>query len=170
MYAVNSPLGHSPFFNPFYMRFRKLSQKFPGKSVVSCLAAILFRTRCDEWWMALLFMGFYHTGTSFMLELSSGTIVTASSKGVVVIYYRTSNISLTLVDNKIVDHSDAVGASPVGVAPTTSSFSTWHHGFNGLDKDNCKTRPETFKLWNLVCLELEFRRCVYDTETHPKHK
>ena len=30
----------------------------------------------------------------------------------------------TFVGNKIVDHSDAVGASPVGAAPTTSSFST----------------------------------------------
>ena len=40
-------------------------------------------------------------------------------------YYRkTSNISRTLVGNKIVDNSDAVGASPVGAAPTTSSFST----------------------------------------------
>ena len=29
-----------------------------------------------------------------------------------------------LVGNKIVDHSDVVGASPVGAAPTTSSFST----------------------------------------------
>ena len=35
-----------------------------------------------------------------------------------------SNISRTLVGNKIVDHSDVVGASPVGAAPTTSSFST----------------------------------------------
>ena len=40
-------------------------------------------------------------------------------------YYRkVSNISRTLVGNKIVDHSDVVGASPVGAAPTTSSFST----------------------------------------------
>ena len=38
-------------------------------------------------------------------------------------YLQTSNISGTLVDIKIVDHSDAVGASPVGAAPTTSSFS-----------------------------------------------
>ena len=37
-----------------------------------------------------------------------------------------SNISHTLVGNKIVDHSDVVGASPVGAAPTTSSFSTQH--------------------------------------------
>ena len=39
-------------------------------------------------------------------------------------FRKTSNISHTSVGNKIVDHSDAVGASPVGAAPTTSSFST----------------------------------------------
>ena len=39
-------------------------------------------------------------------------------------YHKTSNISRTLVGNKIVDHSDVVGASTVGAAPTTSSFST----------------------------------------------
>ena len=38
-------------------------------------------------------------------------------------YRQTSNINRTLVDNKIVDHSDVVGASPVGAAPTISSFS-----------------------------------------------
>ena len=40
------------------------------------------------------------------------------------IYCKTSDISRTLVGNKIVDNSDVVGASPVGAAPTTSSFST----------------------------------------------
>ena len=35
---------------------------------------------------------------------------------------QTSNISDTLVCNKIVDHSDVDGALPVGAAPTTSSF------------------------------------------------
>ena len=39
---------------------------------------------------------------------------------------KTSNISRTLVGTKIVDQSDVVGASPVGAAPTTSSFSTKH--------------------------------------------
>ena len=39
-------------------------------------------------------------------------------------YRKVSNTSRTLVGNKIVDHSDVVGASPVGAAPTTSSFST----------------------------------------------
>ena len=37
-------------------------------------------------------------------------------------YLQTSDISC----NKFVDTSDVVGAAPVGAAPTTSSFSTWH--------------------------------------------
>ena len=40
------------------------------------------------------------------------------------IYRLVSNISRTWVANEIVDHSDLVGALPVGTAPTTSSFST----------------------------------------------
>ena len=39
-------------------------------------------------------------------------------------YCQTSDIKCTLVGYKIVDHSDVVGASPVGTAPSTSSFST----------------------------------------------
>ena len=39
-------------------------------------------------------------------------------------YRQISNISHTFVGNEIVDHSDVVGASLVGVAPTTYSFST----------------------------------------------
>ena len=40
------------------------------------------------------------------------------------IYRQSSNISRTLARNKTVDHSDVVGASPVGAAPTTFSFLT----------------------------------------------
>ena len=40
-------------------------------------------------------------------------------------YRQTSNISRTFVGNNIVDHSDVVDASPVGAAPTTSSFSIY---------------------------------------------
>ena len=39
-------------------------------------------------------------------------------------YRETSNISRTLIGNKIINHSDVVGASPVGAATTTSPFST----------------------------------------------
>ena len=41
-------------------------------------------------------------------------------------YGQVSNIRRTWVGNEIVDHSDVIGASPVGAAPTTSSFSTEH--------------------------------------------
>ena len=151
-------------------------------------------------------------------------------------YHQTSNISHTLVGNEIVDHSDVVGASPVGAAPhddvikwkhfprywpfmqgihrppvhspsqmpVTRSFdvlfdprlnkrlskplwgwwfempscSLWRHcnklhryllsrlpGFNGLGKDNCKTRRETFMFWDLIRLILEVWRYVesYDS-------
>ena len=42
----------------------------------------------------------------------------------VVNYRQVSIIRPTLIGNQIVDHSDVVGASHVGAAPTTSSFST----------------------------------------------
>ena len=41
-------------------------------------------------------------------------------------YRKTSYISRTLFGKNIVDNSDVVGASPVGAAPTTFSFSTQH--------------------------------------------
>ena len=43
-------------------------------------------------------------------------------RNTLIAYRKTSNISRTFVGNKIVDNSDGVGASPVGAAPTTSSF------------------------------------------------
>ena len=39
-------------------------------------------------------------------------------------YRQTHDIRRTLVNNKIVHYTDVVGASPVGAAPTSSSFST----------------------------------------------
>ena len=38
------------------------------------------------------------------------------------IYRQISNIRRTFVENEIIDHSDVVGASPAGAAPTTSSL------------------------------------------------
>ena len=70
-------------------------------------------------------------------------------------YRKTSKISRTLVDNKIVDHSDVVGASPGGAAPTTSSSSTQHLVSMDLGENNHKTRRETFKFGDLVQLILE---------------
>ena len=44
-------------------------------------------------------------------------------------YRQTSNIRHTVVGNKIDEHSDVVGASPVGIVDLIP-------GFNGLCKDN----------------------------------
>ena len=52
-------------------------------------------------------------------QTNHGPLVT-----VLYIYRQVSNIRRTLAGNEIVDHSDIVGASPVGAAPTPSSFST----------------------------------------------
>ena len=41
-------------------------------------------------------------------------------------FRQTTIIRRTGVDNKCIDHSDVVEASPVGVAQTSSSFSTQH--------------------------------------------
>ena len=41
-------------------------------------------------------------------------------------YCQASNISCISAGNKIVNHSDVVGALPVGAAPTTFSFTTSH--------------------------------------------
>ena len=70
------------------------------------------------------------------------------------IYYnrQTSNISRTLVGNKI------------GIACWRCSNYTFIFdltpGFNGLGKDNCKTRQKSFKLCNLVRLISNILRYV----------
>ena len=81
-------------------------------------------------------------------------------------YRQVSNISRTLDGNQIVDHSDVVGASPVGTAPTTSSFLDLTHGFDGLGKGNCKMRRESFKFWDLVRLILEILQYVSFVAAH----
>ena len=66
-----------------------------------------------------------------------------------------SNIKHTL-GNKIVDHKDVVGASPVGTAPITSSILNLTPGFNGLGKDNCKTERET-RIASVIYLLSQFQ-------------
>ena len=103
----------------------------------------LFQQRCcnGKWRMNFL-VSKNILVTQFSLNLSSGstviyhailsTILNAihmSSKHIFEFiidhdkYRQTSNISRDLVCNKVI-HSDVVGASPVDVAPTTSSLST----------------------------------------------
>ena len=70
-------------------------------------------------------------------------------------YSKTSNISHTLVDIKIVDHSDVVGASPVWRCSNYIFVINLAPGFNRLGEDNHKTRWATFKFWDLVWLIVE---------------
>ena len=60
----------------------------------------------------------YFTGTKAIIPRASETILQNTSTR------QTSNISRILVDSKLADHSDEVGASPDGAAPTTSSLLT----------------------------------------------
>ena len=55
-------------------------------------------------------------------------------------YRKISNISRTLVINKIVDHSDVIGASPVGAAPTHL-----HSRLNLASRDSAKTAARGYE-------------------------
>ena len=63
----------------------------------------------------------------------------------ILLYRKVSNIRRTLMGNKLV----------VGAAPTASSFSNLTPCFNGLGKNNRKTRRETFMFWDWVRLILD---------------
>ena len=64
-------------------------------------------------------------------------------------YCQTSNLSHTLLGNKTAGHSDIAGESPVGAAPTTSSFSTYHLSWMGWAKANAKQEENhlSFGIW-----------------------
>ena len=62
---------------------------------------------------------FYHEGTYEHVVCKMSVFFVQNAN-----YRRISNIRRTLMRNLIVDHLDVVGASPVGAAPTASSFST----------------------------------------------
>ena len=66
-------------------------------------------------------------------------------------YRQTSNISLTLVGNKSVEHR-------LSGLPQQHLHSRLTTFFNAMGKGNCKTRRETFKFGDLVRLVLEIWR------------
>ena len=70
--------------------------------------------------------------------LTSEIIVWTPKYGLLFIYRHTSNISHTLVGYRIINHSDVFGASPVGAAPTISSFSTLHLASMDYEKTTAK--------------------------------
>ena len=75
--------------------------------------------------------------------------------GIVYEYRQISNISRTLVVNKIADHSDAVGENRLLLLFIILDLTP---AFNGLGQGNYKTKRETFRLGDLVWLILEVWR------------
>ena len=82
-----------------------------------------------------------------------------------------SNISRTLISNKIVDYTDVVGVAPVSAAPTTFILDLTPD-ISGLGRGSCKTRRETFKFRDLVLLISEvwrwIRLCWFRCDTKRK--
>ena len=75
----------------------------------------------------------------------------------------------TLVCNKIVYHSDVIGALPVGTAPTTFSFST--PGFNRLRRNNCKMRRHDDVIkWKHFLHFVRFVRGIHQSPVNSPHK
>ena len=64
-------------------------------------------------------------------------------------YHQTSHISRALRGSKLADHSDVIGASPVGAAPTTSSSSTYHLASMDWAKTNARRDEKhlSFGIW-----------------------
>ena len=76
-----------------------------------------------------------------------------------------SNISCTLVGNKLVDHSGLVGALPVGATPTTPSSSTQHPASMDWAKTNAR-RDEKLLNFEIWCDLLEVWRYVRERSGH----
>ena len=79
-------------------------------------------------------------------------------------YRKISNIRRTPVGNKSLRCSWGI---PCRRYPNYIFILDLTPGFNGLDKDNCKMRWETFKVWESVRLILEIWR--YESLTVPSH-
>ena len=75
-------------------------------------------------------------------------------------YSATVDIRCTLVGNKIVDYTCCWSTA----CRRCFNYIFIHDltpGFNGLGKDNCKKRWETFRFWDLVWLILEVWQYIY---------
>ena len=95
-----------------------------ASSIVICHSSVIFPTISLNGWLCKCLPTFTQ-----IPEIAGSSLIQYPFSLMYCVFHKhrkTSNISHTLVGNKIVDHSDVVGASPVGAAPTTSSFWTWH--------------------------------------------
>ena len=75
-------------------------------------------------WMAYHINGLVQQYVTPLLTHWSNTFLALTHQNADTEYHKSSNISHTPVGNEFFYHSDVVGTSPVGAAPTISSFST----------------------------------------------
>ena len=61
-------------------------------------------------------------GAADLLRMEAPYLIHIYTYFIIAEYHKTSKNSHALVGNVLVDHSDVVGAAPVGAAPTTSKF------------------------------------------------
>ena len=78
----------------------------------------------ENWQNLKHYKNMYSGGESYVYNIHVYMIPHSYHTYIHIYRSKVSNIRRTLLGNEIVDHSDVVGASPVGAAPTTSSFST----------------------------------------------
>ena len=81
-------------------------------------------------------------------------------------YRKTSNISRTSVGDEIVDNSYVVGASHVGAAQNTSSFSTQHLASMDWVKTTARVYKKHLIKWNLHSAYVMFRNMITTFKCH----
>ena len=105
-------------WQPFCPGGDELTELPLGKVTATCAKASL------QAFFFFFKLKFVDTISSAMIIITKSLLTVGKWSSCWINYRKVSNIRRTLVGNKIVAHSDVVGASPVGAAPTTSSFST----------------------------------------------
>ena len=107
IWTSNGLLPAAPPENRFHWNYNKNTAIFTQENVfennVRKMLAISSLPQCPKMLLVHIFVAHRYSGN---------------------IYHKTSITRRALLGNETVDHSDVVGASPVGAAPTTSSFLT----------------------------------------------
>ena len=109
-----------------------VSGEFPAQRPVTRSFDVFFDLRLSErlskhwgWWLETPSLPLWRHSNVLSANVVWSTKTYSQAKTLKNHMYRqVSNIRRTIEGYKIVDHSDVVGASPVGAAPTTSSLST----------------------------------------------
>ena len=120
----------------FHIEFPVTALWYSAICIIKCIPVLMFRCKMGmlliKFWRTYLLwrtcLWWYVKDGAITVLLTPLSMFTSSPSACnlmnIMTYRQVSNIRRTLVGNEIVDHTDVVGASPVGAAPTTSSFST----------------------------------------------